>query len=169
MYITSVTHPDDSITQEQFDLAINQLIAAPQHMKHHLPDLDALLPNFSWVGKEHIHDMLSKTTQHYVTDKCVPMCKHFCSHFPGMNIWHLPEWFVMDTFIAGVLAFDDGVPGHGGCTMALVYGGLDSEFLSGHPMSSESSVPTTLWDSSVIMVQWKVSNLMMQSHRLPLQ
>ena len=30
--------------------------------------------------------------------------------------------------------------------MAQVYGGLDSEFLSGHPMSSESSVPNTLQD-----------------------
>ena len=48
--------------------------------------------------------------------------------------------------IADVPAFDDGVPGHGGCTMAQVYGGLDSEFLSGHPMSSESSVPNTLQD-----------------------
>ena len=30
--------------------------------------------------------------------------------------------------------------------MAQVYGRLDSEFLSGHPMSSESSAPSTLQD-----------------------
>ena len=146
LYITSVTHTDDSITQEQFDHAIEQLIAVPQHMKRHLPDLDALLPNFDWVGKERIRDTLSKTTQHYVADQRVPMRKHFRSRFPGANVRRLPEWFATDTFIADVPAFDDGIPGHGGCTMAQVYGGLDSEFLSGHPMSSESSVPNTLRD-----------------------
>ena len=76
LYVTSITHTGDSITQEQFD-------HAPQHMKRRLPDLDALLPNFSWVGKEHIHDTLSKTTQHYVADQRVPMRKHFRSRFPG--------------------------------------------------------------------------------------
>ena len=90
--------------------------------------------------------MLSKTTQHYVADKRVPMHKHFRSRFPGANVRRLPEWFAMDTFIADVLAFDDGVPGHGGCTRAQVYVGLDSEFLSSHPMFSESSVPSTLRD-----------------------
>ena len=99
LYVTSITHTNDSIAQEQFVYAIEQLIAAPQHMKRRLPNLDALLPNFSWVGKEHIHDMLSKTTQHYVVDQRVPMRKYFCSCFPGANVWQLPEWFATDTFI----------------------------------------------------------------------
>ena len=49
----------------------------------------------------------------------------------------------MDTFIVEVPAHDDGIPGHGGCMMAQVYGGLDSELLSVHPMSSKSALGCT--------------------------
>ena len=45
-----------------------------------------------------------------------------------------------------VLAYDDGVSGHGGCKLPRVYGGMDSELLSGYPMSSESDLPSTLAD-----------------------
>ena len=41
---------------------------------------------------------------------------------------------------------DDGVPGHGGCRLLQVYGGLDSELVSGYPMASESDLPSTLQD-----------------------
>ena len=44
------------------------------------------------------------------------------------------------------LAVDDSVPGHGGCTMLQVYGGLDSELLYGHPISTKSELPDTLHD-----------------------
>ena len=142
----SVYTPEDSITQEQRDNAIDQVLLMSQTMKRRLPDLDALLPNFGWVGKDRIRDTLAKTTQHYKADQRVPMRKHFRSRFPGANVRRLPEWFSMDTFIADEPAHDDGIPGHGGCTMAQVYGGLDSEFLSGHPLSSESALPSTLQD-----------------------
>ena len=137
--------PEDSLTQAQHN-AIEQVLLMLQTMKRRLPDLDALLPNFGWVGKDRIRDTLAKTTQHYKADQRVPMPKHFCSRFPGANVRRLPEWFSMDTFIAEEPAHDDGIPGHGGCTMAQVYGGLDSEFLSGHPLSSESALPSTLQD-----------------------
>ena len=52
----------------------------------------------------------------------------------------------MDTFFSDVPTADDGIPGHGGCTMVQIDGGLDSELLSGHPMSSESSLADTLHD-----------------------
>ena len=52
----------------------------------------------------------------------------------------------MDTFFSDVPTADDGIPGHGGCTMVQFYGGLDSELLSGHPMSSESPLPDMLHD-----------------------
>ena len=97
-------------------------------------------------GKDRIHDILAKTTQHYKADQHVPMRKHFRSRFLGANVHRLPEWFSMDTFIAEEPAHDNGIPGHGGCTMAQVYGRLDSEFLSGHPMSSESALPSMLQD-----------------------
>ena len=115
-------------------------------MKRWVPDLDALLPNFGWVGKDCIRDTLTKTTQHYKADQWVPMQKHFRSCFPGANVCRLPEWYATDTFIADVPAHDDHVAGHSGCMMSQIYGGLDSELLSGHPMSSESALPSTPLD-----------------------
>ena len=115
-----------------------------QTMKQCLPDLDALLPNFGWVGKEHIRDTLDKTTQHYQADKRVPMRKHFKLRFPAANVRHLPEWYLTDTFISDLPAYDDGIPGHGDCKLLQVYGGLDSELLSTCPMASEHELPHTL-------------------------
>ena len=146
LHTLSMYTPEDSLTQAQRNNTIDQILLMSQTMKRRLPDLDALLPNFGWVGKDRIHDTLDKTTQHYKADQCLPIRKHFRSRFPGANVRCLPEWFSMDTFIAEEPAHDNGIPGHRGCTMAQVYGGLDSEFLSGHPMSSESALPSTLQD-----------------------
>ena len=76
------------------------------------------------------------------------MQKYFqsCVSFPATNVHCLPEWYSTDTFFSDVPAAVDGIPGHGVCTMVQIYGGLDSELLSGHPMSSESSLPDTLRD-----------------------
>ena len=111
-----------------------------------LPDLDALLPNFGWVGKERIHETLEKTTQHYKADQRVPMCKRFRSRFPAANVRRLLEWYSTDAFISDIVAHDDGIPGHGRCRLVQVYGGLDSELLASYPMSSETELPTTLKD-----------------------
>ena len=74
------------------------------------------------------------------------MRKHFQFRFPATNVRRLPEWYSMDTFFSDVPTADDGIPGHGGCTMVQIYGGMDSKLLSGHPMSSESSLLDTLRD-----------------------
>ena len=74
------------------------------------------------------------------------MRKHFRSRFPAANVRCLPEWYSTDTFISDVAAHDDGIPGHGGCRLVQVYGGLNSELLAGYPMSSETELPTTLKD-----------------------
>ena len=81
-------------------------------------------------------------TQHYQADQCIPMCKYFHTHFPSANVCHLPEWYSMDTIIADCPAIDDGVAGHGGCTMVQIYGGIDLELLLG--LSSESELSDTL-------------------------
>ena len=52
---------DPIITQDCFDAAVEDLIVFSQTMKCRLPNLDALLPNFGWVSKEHICDTLEKT------------------------------------------------------------------------------------------------------------
>ena len=72
------------------------------------------------------------------------MRKHFHSRFPVANMRHISEWFAMDSYIADVPAFDDGVPSHGGCTMTQIYGGLDSELLFGHPMQTKPTLPESL-------------------------
>ena len=41
---------------------------------------------------------------------------------------------------------DDGIPGHSGCTMIQMFGGLDSELLHGVPMKNESEVPDSILD-----------------------
>ena len=130
----------------RLDAAVDGLAIFSPTMKRCLPDLDALLPHFGWVSKEHIRDTLAKTSQHYQADKRVPMRKHFRSRFPAANVRCLNEWYSMDTFIADIPAFDDGIPGHGGCKMMQIYGGLDSELLTGFPLASESDLPDTLCD-----------------------
>ena len=75
---------------------------------------------------------------------CITMQKHFRSRFPAANVQHLPEWYSTDTFISDVPSCDDGVPGHGGCKLVQIYGGLDSGLLSAYPMASELSLPNTL-------------------------
>ena len=137
---------DPPTTQAQLTSVLHWLSFLPQMLHRHLPDLDTLLLNFCWVGKEHIHETLKKTTQHYKADQRAPMCKHFRSHFPAANGRRLPEWYSTDTFISDVATHDDGIPGHGGCCVIQVYGGLHSELLAGYPMSSETNLPTTLKD-----------------------
>ena len=102
--------PDPPITQARLASVLHSLSLLPQMLHCRLPDLDALLPNFGWVGKERIHETLEKTTQHYKAVQRVPMHKHFRSRFPAANVRRLPEWYSTDTFISDVPAHDDGIP-----------------------------------------------------------
>ena len=79
-------------------------------------------------------------------DAPTPMLKYFLSCFPAANVHRLHERYSTNALIADIPAADNGVPGHGGCTMLQVYGGLDSELLYGHHLSSESELPNTLHD-----------------------
>ena len=139
MHSISFAPSDTPITKARHEAAVEDLSVLSQTMQQRLPELDALLPNFVWVSKERIHTTLEKTTQHYQADKRIPMRKHFRSRFPAVN-----DWSSTDTFISDVPVCDDGVPGHGGCKLVQIYGGLDSELLSAYPMASESSLPDTL-------------------------
>ena len=136
-------------------------------MKQRLPDLNALLPNFGWVGKDRIRDTLAKTTQHYKADQRVPMPKHFCSQFPGANVRRLPEWFSMDTFIAEEPAHDDGILGMEDvplpkCTADWI---LNSFLVTPCPLNLP--FPPCYRTSSVSMGPWKASNPIMRSPRPP--
>ena len=74
------------------------------------------------------------------------MWKHFKSCFPGANVPHLPEWYSFDTMFYDVPALDEGVPGHGGCTMIQMFRRLDSKLLHSVPMKNESKVPDSILD-----------------------
>ncbi len=43
-------------------------------------------------------------------------------------------------------AADDGVPGHGGCTMCQIFVGMISEHIALYPMKNKGSVPNALRD-----------------------
>ena len=64
---------DTPITQARLASVLHSLSLMPQTLLRRLSDLDALLPNFGWVGKDQIRDTLEKTTQHYKADQRVPM------------------------------------------------------------------------------------------------
>ena len=57
---TTIVPPslDTPITQARLTSALHSLSLMPQTLRHRLPDLDDLLPNFGWVGKDRIGDTL---------------------------------------------------------------------------------------------------------------
>ena len=60
-------------TQACHAFVLDTLLMSPQQMNHCLPNIDILLPNSGWVGKDHIRDTLAKNSQHYEADQCVPI------------------------------------------------------------------------------------------------
>ena len=133
-----------TITRSIFAATVAALAACPSSIQRNFPDLDALRPNFGWVPVDRIKDTLNSTTQFCRATVHHPFRKHFKSRFPAANVRRLPEWFSTDTIFSNIPALDDGVPGHGGCTVLQLCGGIDSHFLAGCPMSSETQVPSTL-------------------------
>ena len=77
---------DRPVSEDCHAAALDALSIMSQTMKRHLPDLDALLPNFGCVSKDRIRSTLEKTSQHYKADQHIPMRKHFCLHFPATNV-----------------------------------------------------------------------------------
>ena len=74
------------------------------------------------------------------------MHHHYKTRFPAANVPHWNEDMATDTFFSDITAHDDGIPGHGGCTMAQIYTGITSHFTKVYPMSSESQIPDTFHD-----------------------
>ena len=127
-------------------LAEHPLTAMPNRLRRLFPALDSLKPYFGWASNEKIKTMLDKTSQHYRGVVHYPFRKHFKSRFPAANVPRLNEWQATDTFFSDVPAADDGIPGHGGCTMLQVFLGLTSGAVHGYPMTTEKQVPQALED-----------------------
>ena len=69
MYALDLHSHDHPITQERHSFVIDTLNSLSQSIKRRLPDLDALRPNFGWVGKDHIQTTQENTSQHYKADQ----------------------------------------------------------------------------------------------------
>ena len=74
------------------------------------------------------------------------MRRHYKSRFPAANVPCREETVATDTIFSDTKALDDGLPGHGGCTMLQFFCGCTSEFSAGYPMRSEQDVHKTLSD-----------------------
>ena len=102
-----------------FETVVAKLSAAPNGIQKLFPDLEKLKPFFGWALTDKIKMMLDKTTQHYRGVIHFLFRKHFKPRYPGANAPRLNKWMATDAFFNDTPAMDDGVPGHGGCTMML--------------------------------------------------
>ena len=110
------------------------------------PDYASLRPNLGWISADRVKATLQNTTQHYKADSRLPLRKHFKSRFPAANVHRIHEEVSTDTFFSDVPAHDDGIPGHGGCTMLQLFSTSKSNHLKGYPLKSEAHIPKALED-----------------------
>jgi len=121
-------------------------VKPPRSILPKKPNYDALRPYFGWTTAERVKATLENTTQWFRASGRLPMRRHYKTRFPAANVSRWNEDVATDTFFSDVPAHDDGIPGHGGCTMAQIYTGITSHFTKVYPMSSESQIPDTLRD-----------------------
>ena len=89
---------------------------------------------------------LEHTTQWYRAEGRIPFRRHLKTRFPAANVSRLNETVCTDTFFSDCAAHDDGIPGHGGATMAQLYVGKTSHLTECYPMSSKDQMSKTLLD-----------------------
>ena len=110
------------------------------------PDFSILRPMFGWINAKHVRDTLKATTQWYKAEGRLPMRKHYKTRFPAANVSCLNEVIATDTIFSDTPAHDDGIPGHGGCTMLQLFMGVHTHLTSGFPMANEKLIPNQLMD-----------------------
>jgi hypothetical protein len=111
-----------------------------------MPDFELLRPYFGWVPASRVKQTIENTTQFYKAEGRIPMRRHTKARFPGANVPHLPETVASDTLFSDTPALDDGVTGHGGCTMIQIFHGCDSGLTEGIPMEKKSEFPDVFAD-----------------------
>ena len=110
------------------------------------PNYEGLRPYFGWVSADTVKSTLENTTQWFRASCRMPLRRHYKTRFPAANVNRWNEDVATDTFFSDVPAHDDGIPGHGGCTMAQLYTGITSHYTKLYPMSSQTQIPNTLQD-----------------------
>ena len=74
------------------------------------------------------------------------MRRHIKSRFPAANINHLPDMVSYDTLFLDMPALDDGIPGHGGCTIMQIFYAKPSQLVYGILLSAKRNVPDAVKD-----------------------
>ena len=121
-------------------------VLMPRSILPKTPDFHRLRPYFGWIPHTRVRDTLKCTTQWYRAEGRLPMRRHFKSRFPGANVPRREETVATDTIFSDTPAHDDGIPGHGGCTMMQFFCGCSSEFAAAFPMSQETQVHKAVED-----------------------
>ena len=110
------------------------------------PDFELLRPYFGWIPASRIKETIGHTTQFYKAEGRIPMRRHTKARFPGANVARMPETVASDTLFSDTPALDDGITGHGGCTMIQIFHGCDSGLTEGFPMDKKSDFPHVFSD-----------------------
>ena len=108
------------------------------------PDYEALRPYFVWLPIERIKATIKGTAQWFKAEGRIPMRCHYKTRFPAANVSRLNEDVATDTFFSETPALDDGIPGHGGCTMVQIFTGIKSHITEAIPMDAKSDFPESL-------------------------
>jgi hypothetical protein len=125
---------------------ITGTIKPPRSILPRKPNFEALRPYLGWISAERVKATLENTTQWFRASCRMPMRRHYKTRFPAANVNRWNEDVATDTFFSDIAAIDDGIPGHGGCTMAQLYTGITSHYTKVYPMSSKTQIPSTLQD-----------------------
>ena len=115
------------------------------------PDFEKLRPNFGWLPKDVVKATIENSTQWYQGENRFPMRCHIKSRFPAANVNHLPDTVSYDTPFSDTPALDDGIKGHGGCTMIEIFYAKPSQLVYGVPLSAKRNVPDAVKDLFAIL------------------
>ena len=110
------------------------------------PDFEKLRPNFGWLPKDVVKATIENSTQWYQGENRFPMRHHIKSRFPAANVNHLPDTVSYDTLFSDTPALDNGIKGHGGCTMMEIFYAKPSQLVYGVPLSAKRNVPDAVKD-----------------------
>ena len=126
------------------------------------PDFSRLKPLFGWIPVTRIRDTIKCTTQWYKAEGRIPMRRHYKSRFPGANVPRREETVATDTIFSDTPAYDDGIAGHGGCTMMQFYCGCSSEFSAAFQCNMKNNYPKPLKTSYDSMELREICSVIMQ-------
>ena len=110
------------------------------------PDFEKLRPNFGWLPKDVVKATIENSTQWYQGENRFPMRCHIKSRFPAANVNHLLDIVSYNTLFSDMPVLDNGIKGHGGCTMMEIFYAKPSQLVYGVPLNAKRNVPDVVTD-----------------------